>query len=146
MPGSDIAARVERYFERQIAWLEESVGAMRSIEAHFSEAEIEALERQQAGLARQTEQLTRECEALLREWENAADVSEAARTAVRGRAGQAAELIAELQRRYVAAAVAADGELVKLKQASSALRRGRDAVQSYRPGGDEAPGFVDRKA
>lgn len=146
MSGLDIAERLERDFERQIAWLEEAVAAMQGVEAQFSESALDALERQQAGLARQTEQLTRECEALLREWENAVGVSDTARAAVRAKAGRAGELTAQLQRRYEEAAAAAGGKLVELKQASSALRRGRDALQSYRPGGDEGPGFVDRKA
>lgn len=146
MSDSDIVKRVERYFERQIAWLEDAVAAMHTVEDRFSESALDALERQQAGLARQTDQFTHECDVLLREWEHAEGISEAARAAVRARAARAVALIAELQLRYEEAASAAGGRLAELRKASAALRRGRDALQAYRPGGDEGPGFVDRKA
>lgn len=146
MSGSDIVERVERYFERQIAWLEAAAAAMHELDEQFSEPALDTLERQQAGLARQTDQFMHECDVLLREWEHAEGISEAARAAVRGRAARAVALIAELQRRYEEAASAAGGRLVELRKASAALRRGRDALQAYRPGGDEGPGFVDRRA
>ena len=145
MTGSDVVSRVERYFERQIAWLEEALAAAHDANTHVAPVAPGELERQQARFVQQSDQMLRECEGLLREW-SGADISESARAAVQLQTARAAELMAELQRRYDAAAAAAGERLAEINRATSALRQGRDALQRYRPGGDDAPGFVDRKA
>ncbi|MBP8132281.1 MAG: hypothetical protein KA184_22095 [Candidatus Hydrogenedentes bacterium] len=146
MASEDLVARVKQHLEHQAAWLEKTLGELERIEDRLEEAELDELAERHAHDAAITAQYTRECEALLHEWRRVDDINDADREAVRALANHVEELIAKLTRRYQEAAAAAGERLEDLQEAYGALRRNKHAVQRYRPGGDEEPGCLDKKA
>lgn len=146
MPNEDLVARVKQHLEHQAVWLAKTLKNLERIEEQLDEAELDEVAERHAHDAALTAQYMRECEALLREWRRVNDIADADREAVRALADHVEELISKLTRRYEEAAEAAGERLQGLHEAHAALRRGKQALRRYRPGGDHEPGYLDKKA
>ncbi len=147
MPSApELVPRLTNYFTRQIAWLQQVLSEFDHFEHALNEPELDALAEQQRAHDRQLEQFAREQRGLLHEWQQAADVPETDRQAVKALAAQAKLLTDQLNLTYGHAMKTLGKMKARRTRAAQALQRGRGMLDKYRPGGDLDPGFIDRKA
>ena len=143
--ADDIAARVTRYFARQIAWLEAQRDELRALPEDLTGAALETLVSRQAQRERESVEFAREQQGLLREW-HAANVDATVRAEVQALARQAQVRADELCRAYDAAAERTRGTANAPKESLDTLRRGRRMMDAYRPADPGAADFLNRRA
>ena len=145
MPELGLAARVKDYLARQIAWTELVLEELGHLDQDLAGKELDVLLDRQSRHEKEMEGLAREYHGLQQEWAQA-EVRREERSEVRALSKRAQELAAALRRRYDEAVEMAEAALVESSGQRRALRRGRDMLGKYRPGLEEGPGFIDKKA
>jgi len=145
MHGQDLIARIEAHLLRQIAWLEETLAELRTLEADLDGPDLERLAKREGRRARRAADLEAERDALTREWRDATP-SDEARAAVQVLAGRAEALVAQLAQVNAAAQRVAAGRLHDVREALEALERNRGVLGKYRVPETPGPGLIDREA
>lgn len=147
MPSApELVTRLTDYFTRQIAWLQHVLSEFDHFEHALNAPELEALAEQQRVHECQLEQFAREQRGLLHEWQQATELPEPDRQAVKALAAQAKQLTDQLTLAYDHAMKTVEKMKARRTRSAQALQRGRGMLDKYRPGGDLDPGFIDRKA
>jgi len=139
------AARVTRYLERHTAWMRAVLAELDALAAAMDGGDVGSLLEEQGRRTREAEHFLREHTGLLREWDGGAGAPEEDRAAVRALAAEAGALAERLTGRYEALLDASTAARSRNRAALDTLRRGRDMMRKYRPGGDGAD-YLDRKA
>lgn len=147
MANGELVARVKDFFGRQIAWYEQVLDDLGSVEQHLAQQDLDGLVQQRDRHAADLERIEREFSDLAREWEAAAAIDPADRDAIHAVAQQAEALAAQVASRYECAQHVAGERLDTVRQALGALGRGRGFLRKYRiEAGPEGGGMVDRQA
>lgn len=146
MLDADVAARVKKHLGRHVEWLEEGIRAAQTASDTMSEEDLEALLAAQAKRNAELTHLWREQAGLLREWRVARNAGQEDRTEVRRMADHAQQLTEELRALQENLITALSLRLLNRQDAIHSLRRGRDLLGKYRPGGEDTSGFLDKRA
>jgi len=146
MDDMTLCQRVRAAMERQIAWMKTALRDLEGLESCGNEAALEQLVATQKIREKELADLMREQQAMLTEWRAAHALPAEEREKIRRLAAEAEKLAGRLRRRYDEAVAWADAEKKQCSEALQSVRRGRDMLTRYRPGMDEAPGFIDRNA
>ena len=145
MPDPQLTQRMRDYFNRQIAWFNQTLEELQQLEEAVDGSELEAYVARQRAHGQTTAALAQEFELLQREWACAANLSEEERIEVNALAAEAEKLSAVMSERFDAAAAAVDARLREVRDAIDELNRGRGAMRKY--GGDDPDaGYFDREA
>lgn len=140
-----LAARVTRYLHRHIAFLEDSIAVLDTLDIDNPEA-VESCAHQQSHRNATAAQLELEQAALLKEWGRGDSAPPEARAAVRELAARAEELALALQQRYDGAAHLAKRAAAVVELQANAARRGAGFTRKFGHEPPGAGGLIDRQA
>ena len=141
-----IVERVEDYFRRQIAWFENLLHELESIETKLQAATLKDLADRAARQEETTRAFAEEFTAIQAEWSQARNVSEADRARVGALAQRASTLAEQLQECYRRGAGAARARASEMQHEMAELRKGRMNMRKFRPTGDADSTTIDRDA
>lgn len=141
----DIAQRIQRYFARQIAWLEIQRADLSALPDVLEGPVLEGVVLRQAQRERESAEFLREQQGLLREWQ-AATVSAAEQAEVRVMAARAEALAEELRDAYDRAVKHLDAAADSPRKSLDTVKRGRRMLDSYRPEDSGSSDFLNRRA
>ncbi len=146
MPAPKLVERVHDYLNRQAAWLEETLRALKAVTHDLSEESQGGLVKEQAKREKRWTDLQRERRGLLYEWQRAETITPKERAAIRRLDRRALDLAEETSRRFDEARGVLEKEKTKRKEALDAVRKGKGMIAKFRPGLNPAAGFFDKKA
>ena len=155
--NADILERMRDHLERQVAWLETSLGTVNKMDLSafaenvasnkpLDEEMIDALLAWQASVEKMTKVFQQESTPLLRTWHAAMDLSDEDRNVMRKLADHAGHLIAELSTKCLLVADRVGGRSTQMHEGLNALARGRGLLNKYRVYTDDDASFIDKKA
>ncbi len=144
--SATIAERMADHYARQIAWVEESLAALDSLNSMPADADLQQVASDDARRAGELRALEAEFLALKKEWDATPAFLPGERNSIRVLVTKFKALSAEFQQklervveRFSAAGGAAQEEL-------GTLRKARDVMQKFASGPPPGGGFVDRRA
>lgn len=147
MAEPDVASRVIRYLHRQIVWLETGLRALDQLEQSLSDSMLDQFLLQQQLRDQELGHLAREQQVLLRDWESTENIPETLRTEVSALTLRAQGLMTTLLARHELIQTMVSEKLIHRENTIDTLKRGRDMLNKYRPGGTENSSWLlDKRA
>lgn len=139
--------RMEDYFSRQIAWMQELLADFDTLDAELDAEDFKSMVTRQKESARKTSDLEQEFRALWKEWESKiSTVPESEQAPVRELAQRAEALSLRLAELSEQAAARVDQELTTVRSALLEVRRSRENLRKYAQQFSPPPGFMDKRA